>query len=762
MKRNNLWTSTFGSLMGMLAFVLFAGNTAPTCGQDPEDPEYLTGCQAATECEGLPHAECEGAWACASGECSWNCTQVEPVYCSSDAQCGEGEYCTIVDGDCYPGGDCYAGDAEKMADPAVGAPCLSCLGICKVKDVEPELCMSDSDCGEGQYCTVSDGECLAGPGCGGFGNGDMACPAVCYGECKDNSVWPPVSECQVDSDCAEGYTCQNVDCVTPPCGPDGACMEMCAPVYKCVNTTNPDDMCRLNSDCKEGERCTTMDGQCITDTSCGTPGDEFAEQAPCLPECLGYCIPNDQPPPSECNVDEDCGPEFWCQTECWAPGYAGAAERDMMCQIVGKCLPKEPLPECMADEDCAPGYVCQVSSMCEECYDASGVPCEAPCQIIGYCVPNVVEGCSADWQCGEGFQCQIQTQCYGTGEPTDPADPSGDPIPWTEECVQVGVCVQTQVGCTADSDCGVGYYCEIQTNCLPCDYAGEPDGSGAIPPCESDCVTQGVCVPSSQPSECWDDSQCAAGFVCQTQEICPACVYEYPPCKVACQIVGSCVPAQSECQIDADCGPGYTCQIYEACGPCPAGNCLIACPLLGQCVPTNPGCTSDAECGPGFFCELVCAPVPCMPGSAGCGACTGTCKPASQCQADADCGAGYACKIQTVCYDYFWCDPNDPTLPCGGECVEEGVCVLTGCGGVACPAGEVLDTATCMCVPANGCVVTGCSGEICAAQEQASTCVWFDWYECLQEPYTTCGPFGPNGQCQWAATEALTNCLAHF
>lgn len=757
MKRKNLWTSTFASVLGMVAFVLFAGNTAPMCGQQ-EDPEYLTGCLTASECEGLPHAECDGAWACKTGECSWECTQVEPVYCSSDAQCGEGEYCTISDGDCYPGGDCMANGEAKMADPAAGAPCMSCLGVCKVKEVQPpELCTSDADCGEDQYCTVGEGECLAGPGCGdGAGDRDMACAAICYGECKAKNV-VPVSECEVDSDCQPGFTCQAVDCITPPCADGEACMEMCAPLFKCVNTTNPEDMCQLNSDCKEGERCTTMDGQCITDTSCGGGSGDFAQE-PCLPECWGYCIPDNQPPPSECNIDEDCGPEFFCQVECWTPN-SGAAEQDMMCQIVGKCLPKEPLPECMSDEDCAPGYICQVSSECGDCYDAAGVPCAEPCMVVGYCVPGNISGCASDWECGAGFMCQIETICTAT-EPTDPADPNSDPAPWIEECVQEGTCVPTQQGCVSDSECPMGYFCELQTNCLPC--AGTPDDSGAMPPCEQECLTQGVCQPQTQPSECYDDTQCGAGYVCQMQEVCPACVYEYPPCKVACQVIGTCVPAQSECQIDADCGPGYTCQLYEACAPCPYGDCLIACPLLGKCVQTTPTCYSDMDCGPGYMCELVCPPMPCAPGTPGCGGCSGTCKPVSQCAANSDCPAGYECKIQTVCYDYFWCDPNDPTLPCGGECVDEGLCVLTGCQGVACAEGEVLDTATCTCKPNGGCMATGCSGEICAAQPVASTCVWFDWYECLQAPYTTCGPFGPNGECQWQATEALANCLAHF
>lgn len=733
MNRNSLKMSALGGVLGALSFIFLAGNTAPTCVAVDEAPESQELCLAASDCEGLSHAECEGSWGCVASACVWTCDETpEPVYCASDAECGEEQYCTITDGDCYPATDqCYAadGEAKRMADSA-GAPCMGgCLGICKDKEVVTDLCMSDAECGENQYCTINEGACLPGPGCGMDASGDMACPAVCYGECVDEVEWPPVSECQVDSDCPQNFVCQMVDCVTPPCTEDGACMEMCAPVNKCINVENPEDMCRTNADCAEGERCTTMDGQCLTDTTCGATdpsSGDYAEAAPCLPECFGYCIPDDQPPPSECSVDADCSEGFYCSVECWYPGYAGGAARDasgaeadMACNMIGTCLPSEVLPECVADEDCPAGYMCEVSSMCEECFDAAGVPCDGAaemCQIIGYCVPKVV-GCTSDEQCGVGYVCQIETIC---ADGTEPADPSADPMPYVG-CETVGSCVPSQMECNSNLDCPMGYACESITNCLPCAYEGTPDDSGAFMPCAEECTTQSVCVPQTQPSECYDDTQCGTGYYCQTQEVCPPCVYEDPGCKMACQLVGTCMPKQSECQADSDCGAGYRCDFYELCGSCPYGDCLIACPVVGICVATAPTCYSDYDCDP-----------------------------------------GYTCQLDSSCYEAYGCDPNDPSMPCSSPCLLQGVCVLTGCEGIVCAVGEVLDLTTCTCQPSGGCVVSGCSGEICAAESMASECVWMDWYECLQSPYTTCGPFGPNGECQWQQTEAFTNCLAHF
>ena len=264
--------------------------------------------------------------------------------------------------------------------------------------------------------------------------------------------------------------------------------------------------------------------------------------------------------------------------------------------------------------------------------------------------------------------------------------------------------------CTSDADCPAGYVCEFG---YP---ATDPaNASDAL-------VAWGLCVPA-QPTECVDDTQCPAGYTCQTESICPDCVYADPPCMMPCMLSGVCVAntVPSECNVDADCGAGYYCEFM--CPPCLPGYECPAC--VGQCVANTGG----------------------------------------QCTADSQCGVGYKCEVQTVCYDMPCIDPTDPNVPCGGGCFEEGWCVpVQTCEGIACAPGEVLDPATCTCyVPeTNPCVVSGCSGEICAAEPMASPCIWEEWYVCLQAPYTSCGPFGPNGECMWQSTVELTNCLSHY
>jgi eight-cysteine-cluster-containing protein len=551
--------------------------------------------------------------------------------------------------------------AMEMDPEGKMAPC-PCFGVCKDKPVKKTDCMSDADCGADQHCSVSDGDCLAPPGCGG--DAGFECPAVCYGICVDNTViWPPVSECNVDADCKPGYKCEMVDCVAPPC--------------------------------EEGEAC------------------------PAICELINKCVKSQEPPPSQCDSDTDCKPGFVCQLDCWAPADPNG-EMDMACLLYGTC------------------------------------------------VPGTNNGCSNDAECGDGMQCVIETVCSGASEPVDPDDPASDPYFW-EECQTYGVCQPKPTGCTDSSECPAGQICLVDYICPPCYYdeAGEPSENGdPMPPCEP-CIPEGICVDEEPPiSECYEDSQCGPGYYCQLEEQCPSCSYQDPPCMAPCQLVGKCVPKSSECQVDSDCGPGYICTLYPECGPCPYGDCLMACPLVGICekAVTPSECYSDAECGPGFYCQVSCAPAPCMPGSPGCGGCTGTCVPMEtyKCLSNADCPAGYTCKLEEICVDYFWCDPSDPNSGCG-ECFVEGYCVMGGCEDVACPDGEILDTATCQCVPSNNpCFATGCSGEICASESIASDCMWAEWYICLSEPYTKCGPYGPNGTCMWQPTEALKNCLNHF
>jgi len=72
------------------AVLALAGTKAPSCvPAEPSDPV----CAGAGDCEGLPHAECKGAWGCEGGACVWKCEATTQDACTSDAQCPKGEKC---------------------------------------------------------------------------------------------------------------------------------------------------------------------------------------------------------------------------------------------------------------------------------------------------------------------------------------------------------------------------------------------------------------------------------------------------------------------------------------------------------------------------------------------------------------------------------------------------------------------------------------------------------------------------------------------
>lgn len=56
-----------------------------------------------------------------------------------------------------------------------------------------------------------------------------------------------------------------------------------------------------------------------------------------------------------------------------------------------------------------------------------------------------------------------------------------------------------------------------------------------------------------------------------------------------------------------------------------------------------------------------------------------------------------------------------------------------------------------------GCIITGCSGQICSDEEVITTCEFREEYACYQT--ARCGR-DTNGQCNWIATNELTQCLA--
>jgi hypothetical protein len=123
-------------------------------------------------------------------------------------------------------------------------------------------CASTSSCAPGEVCTTEDGDCKAPPGCGP----GLACPAVCYGNCRPAKEEGPVCGA---TRCAAGMVCCNPSCgiCTPP---NGACtQQICNPPSG--------GACKSDADCRlEADYCTGCDCRALAPTQklppCSGPG----------------------------------------------------------------------------------------------------------------------------------------------------------------------------------------------------------------------------------------------------------------------------------------------------------------------------------------------------------------------------------------------------------------------------------------------------------------------------------------------------------
>lgn len=301
----------------------------------------------------------------------------------------------------------------------------------------------------------------------------------------------------------------------------------------------------------------------------------------------------------------------------------------------------------------------------------------APAGVIG-------TGCSSDAECEfEGGIClttlpggYCTTDCSGA-------------CPSDAVCAEFGSDQVCALGCTSDTDCRNGYFCDLPADALIgiCDAVGTTspsedvgldvpiiDAGADVPPtAESNygaaCAGAAECTAANGlPARCLPDSQFPGGY-CSA-----SCAEGIDDCGdgavcLETSVGGLCMAA---CDVPNECRAQYECCAVEASAAClPDG-------LAGQCVPpdTDPepnpvggelgeSCDSDDDCGAGTSPRCFNQ----VPG----GYCT------SDCTDDSECGGGVCANLGgfSLCL-----------APCGadGECGNGLECCNLGFGDSCLPS----------------------------------------------------------------------------
>lgn len=247
------------------------------------------------------------------------------------------------DGPDRPGGIDWPCDSNY--DCAGGCYCDPDTDTCQ----EAGFCNRDSDCPEGYVC--DDRSSCVPDGSGDECTADDECPAGSFcdessGDCIESG------DCEEDGDCPDGQTCdeERSTCVPAPCDE--------------------------NSDCPSGSYCDQNSGQCVGGSECGPEG-ECPEGTTCDTD-TDTCVP-DLPDPPTCQGEVTCDEQPPVCPEGTNPGIVDGC-------YIGECVPDAECPDgapifcsdhttedtCVADQACDPVY------RGINCTDPDGRPCSEP------------------------------------------------------------------------------------------------------------------------------------------------------------------------------------------------------------------------------------------------------------------------------------------------------------------------------------------------------------------------------------------------
>jgi len=219
------------------------------------------------------------------------------------------------------------------------------------------------------YCDSTGCYTCDGYGCTPTGGSDASAgtdggvPVSDAGVPTDAGTWqPPPPACKYPSDCPDGKSCVNGQCV-PTCTDPS----QCSPGNTCVKgVCQPGPpQCTADKDCPAatpkcaGGRCVSV---CTKDSEC--PTGDYCYQGACIPDTRGTqnCSATDT---SKCNASQKCVDGF-CKYTCSSDTTCEHIdERIAFCGVDKVCRTQaEAHPQCTSSTTCASGQLC-VNNVCE-------------------------------------------------------------------------------------------------------------------------------------------------------------------------------------------------------------------------------------------------------------------------------------------------------------------------------------------------------------------------------------------------------------
>jgi Cys-rich repeat protein len=419
-----------------------------TCSTDAECPAKFRCDREQRRCV------CTGDDACPGQFCNaftGLCVATVPG-CTSDAQCGQGNYCNRAlrtckpvtafcqpcksDAECGAGSSCAAhpqfAGAGTFCVPQCGSGCaagLQCLqnlcfpaGACGQSNVcvpdSLKLCSSDGDCGDAQQtcdatlkaCVARARTCPAGDACDPQARlfvhacgSDADCVQIEGGigyKCRANACFKLVL-CSQDSDCTSGQICQANADGSKSCRPGCVTASDCPLGQGCNNDpAHPrcSSGCTQNQDCPLNTVCAS--GACVgTTASCTSQACQTTAACPIGAICVNNCC-------VAANLVVACG-----QSPCSACTAANGCP-----SCTGNCFPLTLAP-CSTLNDCTSmfptvaGIVCS-SGQCRVPAHLQNCTGDADCSMKGFrCLPASYIACTASGNICYPYETAAQVAC---------------------------------------------------------------------------------------------------------------------------------------------------------------------------------------------------------------------------------------------------------------------------------------------------------------------------------------------------------------